>query len=513
MNIVTASQMREIDRRAIEEYSIPGIVLMENAGLRVVEKIRRLDCGPKIVVIAGKGNNGGDGFVVARHLCGEKNVTVWTTANANDYQGDALINLNILHKLQIPCTHLHDADALKSLEATLATADLVVDALLGTGVTRDVDPFYAQIIREINDSAVPVLAVDIPSGICADTGKVLGQAIHADYTVTFALPKRGLLLYPGAAYTGQLDVADIGIPRPLLIGHGVSLLTRERVAQMIFPRRDDAHKGTFGSALLVAGSQGMSGAATLCARAALRTGCGLVFAAVPRSIQPIVAGQVAEAITLPLPENGAGRLHSEALPLLREKWQSCHALAMGPGMTQDDETLPLFASILAECGLPLVLDADALNLLAKHPHLMSRRQSPTVLTPHPGEAARLLACSIAEVEADRLSAVRKLCTQYKSTVILKGANTLVAGFEKDIMLNVTGNSGMATAGSGDVLTGILVSLLAQGLNETEAAQVAVYLHGLAADLAAEHMSKASLIASDLIDHISLAYLEMAKIHM
>ena len=513
MNIVTAAQMREIDRRAIEEYGIPGVVLMENAGLRLVEFIRQLECGPRIVVVAGKGNNGGDGFVAARHLNGEKDVSVWTTADVGDYQGDALINLHILHKLQIPCVNLREAEALARLEAKLATADLVVDALLGTGVTRDVDPFYAQVIRCINETTVPVLAVDIPSGISADTGTALGHAVRANFTVTFALPKRGLLLFPGAAHTGELEVADIGIPPSLLVGHGLGLLTPERVRRLVPARLANAHKGTFGSALLVAGSQGMSGAATLCAHAALRGGCGLVFVATPRSIQPIVATQVAEAITLPLPETKEGHLLSEALPLLREKWQSCQSLAIGPGLTQNEDSLPLLAGILSECPLPVVLDADALNLLAKHPDVLDKRTAPTVLTPHPGEAARLLACSIAEVEANRLKAVEQLCIQYRSTVILKGAHTLVATPQEDTMLNVTGNSGMATAGSGDVLTGLLASLLAQGLDMPEAAWTAIYLHGLAADLATEHGSEASLIASDIINHISLAYLETLKIHM
>ncbi|MCW3490572.1 NAD(P)H-hydrate dehydratase [Dethiobacter alkaliphilus] len=512
MDIVTAAQMQEIDRRAIEEYKIPGVVLMENAGLCLVEAINRLGCGPRIVVVAGKGNNGGDGFVVARHLSPHKNLTVWTTADTSEYRGDALINLNILHKLEIPCTNLRQDHALAALEAELAAADLVVDALLGTGVTREVDSFYADIIRLINKAPAPVLAVDIPSGISADTGQVLGEAVQADFTVTFALPKRGLLLFPGAGHAGRLEIADIGIPRPLLTGHGLAMLTKEQVASAMPGRSANTHKGTFGSALLIAGSRGMSGAATLSARAALRGGCGLVYAATPQSVQPMVASQVAEAITLPLPENEGGRLHASALPLLRERWQSCRSLAVGPGLAEDEETLWLLATILAECPLPVVLDAGALNLLAKKPQLMDGRKAPVILTPHPGEAARLLDTTVSQVESHRLQAARELCTAYRSTVVLKGAHTLVAT-ENEAFLNVTGNSGMASAGSGDVLTGLLVSLLAQGMSTQKAACAAVYLHGLAADLAVENISKAALVAGDIIDHISLAYLQTEKIHM
>ena len=512
MEIVTAAQMREIDRRAIEEYGIPSIILMEHAGLRLTEAIGKLQCGAKIVILAGPGNNGGDGFVTARHLHRKKQVSVWTTAPFAAYKGDALINLTVLRNMGIPVRHL-TAQSLSTLACELQSAHLVVDALLGTGVSRPLEPDLAQIIQLVNEASAPVLAVDIPSGICADTGNVLGAAIRADFTVTFALPKRGLVCYPGASYAGKLQVVDIGIPPALLSDTSFTLL-KSGIARAMLPKRPaDAHKGTFGSVLLVAGALGMSGAVALSARAALRGGCGLVFAATPRSVQPTVAALVAEAITVPLPENKLGRLQGDGLYILRDKWRHCHAVAVGPGMTQDEEALPLLLGILAECPLPLVLDADALNLLAKHPAIIKGRQAPTIMTPHPGEAARLLHTDIESIQADRIASALKLAQKFHSTVVLKGAHTLIAEPDGSLALNVTGNSGMATAGSGDVLTGLLVSLLAQQLPVSQAARLAVYLHGLAGDLAAAAFGEASLVAGDLIDKISNAYLETCKIHM
>ena len=513
MDVVTSERMREIDRIAIDTYGIPGVVLMENAGLRIVDAIREIGAGPRIVIVAGRGNNGGDGFVVARHLYREKHVSLWIATSPENYRGDALTNLTILRKLGIPCHNLQEENALDALAADLASADLVVDALLGTGISRETDPFFQEVISRINQCGAPALAVDIPSGVCANTGNILGAAIRAAMTVTFAVPKLGLLLFPGAACTGRLDVADIGIPPALLSGADCTLLT-PAVAHSLLPQRPvDGHKGTFGSVLLVAGSLGMSGAVALASRAALHSGCGLVFAATPKSVQPTVAAQVVEAITVPLPENKLGRLQEDSLYILRDKWRSCHAVAVGPGMTQGEDALPVLTGILAECPLPVVLDADALNLLARHPEILESRTAPVVLTPHPGEAARLLSLEITEVQADRVGAAREMAKRYHSIVVLKGAHTLIADPDGNITFNITGNSGMATAGSGDVLTGLLAALLAQGLSAVDATRLGVYLHGLAGDLAARKTGERSLVAGDVIDHISQAYLETEKIHI
>lgn len=513
MDIVTGVEMRRVDNRAMSEFGLPGIVLMENAGLRVAEAIRNFKRCRRITVLAGRGNNGGDGLVAARHLRREMEVSVWLAAAPAAYRGDALTNLTILQRLGADCRVADSEQALNDLAAELDRTDLVVDALLGTGLARRPESPYAEIIRLVNASGAAVLAVDIPSGVCADTGRVAGEAVRADVTITFALPKRGLLFFPGAACTGRLEVADIGIPEQLLSGHGLRLLTREEASCLLPYRLPDGHKGSFGKVLLVSGSAGMSGAAVLAARAVLRGGAGMAVAAVPQSIQPQVAVQVPEAITLALPETKRGTIAPEALDSLRRQWSDCNVAAVGPGLSVDAEIVPILAGILQECRQPLVLDADALNLLALNPAISCGRTAATVLTPHPGEAARLLACDAATVQADRPAAARELALRFQGVVVLKGAHTLIAAPEGAVVLNVTGNSGMATAGSGDVLTGLLAALLAQRLAPFDAACLAVYLHGLAGDLAASAKGEAGLVAGDIVEALPQAYLEIKKINM
>jgi NAD(P)H-hydrate epimerase len=513
MDIVTGAEMRVLDERAMSDFGLPGMLLMENAGLRVAEAVRNFSRCRRITVLAGRGNNGGDGLVAARHLRRSMQVSVWLAAPPAAYRGDALANLIILQRLGADCRVADNESALQKLETELRGTDLVVDALLGTGLTRRPDSPYAEIIRLVNESGAAVLAVDIPSGVCADSGRVAGEAIRADVTVTFALPKLGLLLFPGAACTGRLEVADIGIPEQLLSGHDLRLLTRETVRRLLPYRVPDGHKGSFGKVLLVSGSAGMSGAAVLSARAVLRGGAGAAVVAVPQAVQAQVAVQVPEAITLALPDTKRGTISPEALDSLRRQWAVCNVAAVGPGLSVDGEILPVLAGVLRECPLPLVLDADALNLLARSPAVFRERTTATVLTPHPGEAARLLDCDTAAVQADRPAAARELAVRFQSVVVLKGAHTLVAAPEGEMVLNVTGNSGMATAGSGDVLTGLLAALLAQRLSPFAAASLAVYLHGLAGDLAASVRGEASLTAGDIVESLPQAYLEIKKINM
>jgi NAD(P)H-hydrate epimerase len=513
MDIVTGAGMRLLDERATLEFGIPGIVLMENAGLRVAEAVRNFLRCRRITVLAGRGNNGGDGLVAARHLRREMDVSVWLAAPPAAFQGDALTNLNILQRLGADCRVADSETVLKALAAELSQTDLVVDALLGTGLARRPESPYAEIIRLVNASGAPVLAVDIPSGVCADSGRVAGEAVRADITITFALPKLGLLLFPGASCTGRLEVADIGIPEQLLSGHGLCLLTREAARRLLPYREPDGHKGSFGRVLLVAGSAGMSGAAVLAARSALRGGAGAVTAALPQAILTQVTVQVPEAITLALPETKRGTIAPEALDGLRRQWTECNVVAVGPGLSDDEEIVPVLAGVLQECPQPLVLDADALNLLAQYPAAFRECTAATVLTPHPGEAARLLGCDTAAVQADRPAAARELALRYQCVVVLKGAHTLVAGPGEPVTLNVTGNSGMATAGSGDVLTGLLAALLAQRLSPFDAASLAVYLHGLAGDLAASGKGEAGLLAGDIVESLPQAYLELKKINM
>ncbi|MCR3922088.1 MAG: NAD(P)H-hydrate dehydratase [Firmicutes bacterium] len=513
MDVVTAAEMRAMDAAAIDEYGLLGVILMENAGLRLADTIRQGAYGHRVIIVAGRGNNGGDGFVVARHLHKEKDVAVWTCNRAEEYSGNALINLNVLHNLGIPIHCLCDEGVGIAFAEALQNADLVVDAIFGTGLTRTVSGIYQEVINTINKCRTPVLAVDIPSGVCADTGQVLGVAVQAAVTVTFALPKLGHYLHPGATHRGRLHVVEIGIPPALLTHHAVTLLSSAFVRNLLPDRPADGHKGSFGTVLLVAGSANMSGAAALAAVAALRGGCGLLYAAVPSTIQATVATQVTEAITIPLPVTTDGKMQSAAIEVLRQYWSSCQVIAIGPGLTQSTTLLPLMAGILQECDVPVVLDADALTLLAQSPEILRNRQATTVLTPHPGEAARLLGQSVAQIQADRMACARELATRFSSTVVLKGAYSIIADPQGTASINTTGNSGMATAGSGDVLTGLVASLLAQGLAVAHATRLAVHLHGLAGDLAAVTTGEPSLLARDVINHIPKAYLEIGKIHI
>ncbi|MBS3947937.1 MAG: NAD(P)H-hydrate dehydratase [Dethiobacter sp.] len=513
MDVVTAAEMRLLDERATVEFGIPGIVLMENAGLRVAEAVRHLWRCRRVTVLAGRGNNGGDGLVAARHLRREMAVSIWLAAPPASYRGDALTNLTILQRLGHTCRVADSESSFADLARELSRTDLVVDALLGTGLTRQAESPYAEMIRLVNASGAPVLAVDIPSGVCADSGRVSGEAIRADVTITFALPKRGLLLFPGATHAGRLEVADIGIPEQLLSSHAFVLLTKETVRRLLPDRPPDGHKGTFGRVLLVAGSPGMAGAVVLAARAVLRGGAGLVIAAVPRGIQQVVAVQAPEVITLALPENRRGNIAPEALDLLRQHWPACQTVAVGPGLSDDEESGLVLAGILKDCLLPVALDAGALNLLARRPAAFLGRAAGTVLTPHPGEAARLLGCDTATVQADRPTAVRELAVRLQGVAVLKGAHTLITAPAGPIALNVTGNSGMASAGSGDVLTGLLAALLAQGLKPVDSARLAVYLHGLAGDLAASARGEAGMVAGDIVEMLPQAYLELKKINI
>lgn len=528
MRLVTAQEMREIDRAAAESHRIPGLLLMENAGravCRAVQDLLGTLKGKVVFVLAGKGNNGGDGFVAARHLLnGGAHVRVMLATEPDKVTGDARVNLDIWLRLGQKVYFLSDRNALQVLQLGLMQADAVVDALYGTGFRGVVRDRPAKAVETVNQSGRPVVAVDIPSGVEADTGKVHGPAIRATRTVTFGLPKLGLVLEPGASYAGEVTVADISLPRTLLEGGRRFLLTRELVASWLPPRAPEAHKGNFGHVLVVGGSRGMIGAACMAAMAALRVGAGLVTVAVPRSLQDVAAARVTEAMTLGLPETPDGCLdrgaRNEIVPFLKK----ATAVALGPGLGTHPETVALVGDLLAEVRLPCVVDADGLNALAAM-HGETRRESaagaeagplpvsvhaPLVLTPHPGEMARLCGITTGEVQDDRLGVAERSAKAWNCVLVLKGARTIVAAPDGITYVNATGNPGMATGGSGDVLTGAVAGLLAQGLDPVRAAAAAVYLHGRAGDLAAETKGQPGLIAGDILDRLPEAIKETAR---
>lgn len=492
VKVLTAAAMREVDRRTIEECGLPGIVLMENAAMRVVEAILSLRPAPvQVLMAAGPGNNGGDGLAAARLLqqAGFA-VTLWSTVAPGGYRGDAAINEQFLRHSGFAVKHILDYGALGELRADLDRADLVVDALFGTGLSRAAEGVSAAVIEAVNAAAAPVLAVDLPSGIRADSGEAPGAAVQARWTVSLAFPKPGLLQHPGAALAGEVMVGEIGIPAHLAAAEKAAVTTAELLYPALPARPQSSHKGSFGRVLVIAGSTGMSGAAVLASEAALRGGAGLVYLAAPASLCTALGAQLREVIVIPLPESAPGVIEPQAAGLLLEKALRCDALAAGPGLAPLKETAALIGELLRRTPCPAVLDAGALAALASHPKegrraLLQGAGQPVLLTPHPGEMAALTGLSTGEIQRDRPAAARRFAREWGCILVLKGAGTISASPGGEIRFNPTGGPALATAGTGDLLTGLLASLLAQGTAPFEAAAAAAYIHGLAGDLLPE----------------------------
>lgn len=507
MKLVTARQMREIDRWAIEEIGIPGVVLMENAGRAAAEQATRryghLRPGP-VLVLAGKGNNGGDGFVIARHLSnGGWRVRTVVLADAEGIAGDARVNLEILRRSGSEVAFALDEERLRRELDTGGPFRLIFDALFGTGLASEVRGHYAAAIDWINGAGLPVCAVDIPSGVDATSGRLLGRGVRADLTVTFAAAKIGQILYPGAGCVGELAVVDIGIPSSHPEPPEYLFVEARDAAGLLPPRPATGHKGTFGHLLVVAGSRGKTGAAAMAAEGGLRIGAGLVTVACPQAVHDILAVKLTEAMTLPLP--GGDALGDDSIEELRSFWEGKSAVALGPGLGQEQGTVAFVRRLLRECPLPLVLDADGLNAVADAPEaLLERKGVPAVLTPHPGEMARLLGSTVGAVEEDRIGAARDFAVRYGVALVLKGARTVIAFADGRVRINGSGNPGMACGGMGDALTGVIGGLLAQGLSAEDAAVLGVHLHGLAADRLVPTMGTAGMVATDLLREIPAA---------
>ena len=515
MRVLDAAQMREADRYTIEDIGVPSIVLMENAGRQVVAAMHATydDIDQRrISVLCSRGNNGGDGLVVARVLWQQGvQVQVLLFGDADALSSDARVNYQIVRRLGLPIVEVDDADTWRGLSESALDTELIVDALLGTGIGRPLENLLKTVVADVNASGVPVLSVDMPTGLPADQANDVDDAVAADVTVTLAAPKPSLLLPPADAYAGDLVIADIGIPESVIdrvSGQRLSLLTPDDVREIIPVRPSDAHKGHFGHVLVVAGSTGKSGAAALAGRAALRSGAGLVTVAAPESVINIVAAASPECMTLPLPCTDDGTLSATALePLLGFE---CDVLAAGPGLGNSPEVTSVVKGLLSSGSTPLVLDADALNALATTSDALVGNDRSVIITPHPGEMSRLTARSTAEVQSDRLAVARQFAVDHQVHVVLKGAGTIVASPGGNTWLNLTGNPGMATAGVGDVLTGVVAAWLAQTGQADAACQLGVYLHGLAGDLASDQHGEVALVASDVIDKLGAAVAETVE---
>ena len=514
MRVLNTQQMREADRLTIDEIGLPSVVLMENAGRQAVAAMEAAFedlASSKVGVLCGRGNNGGDGFVVARTLAQRGiEALVFLLGSVADVRGDARTNLEILGRVGLTVVEITNAQEWELHFSEISECDLIVDAIVGTGFHGPLTGLLETVVADVNGLGVPVVAIDLPTGVSADTHELEGEAIEASMTVTLAAPKVPLILPPADVYGGDLVIADIGIPAAVideLDGPWLELLTRERMRELVPARAADSHKGDFGRVLVIAGSFGRTGAAHLAALGALRSGAGLVTIATPRSCVAAIASMMPEYMTEPLDETSVGSIDFSAADRVLDL--KADIICIGPGLGQDASTAAFVHAIVERAGVPIVVDADGLNAFSGDPgRLMGRDGVDVIITPHPGEMARLLNVSIEQVQSDRLEHAREFASSHRCHVILKGHRTIIAGPEGRSFVNLTGNAGMATGGTGDLLTGMIGAWFAQLLDAEAACKLAVYLHGTAGDLAEADEGEIALLPTDIADRLGDAVLEL-----
>jgi ADP-dependent NAD(P)H-hydrate dehydratase / NAD(P)H-hydrate epimerase len=512
MFLVTANQIQDMDKKTIESFGIPGLVLMESAGRGAFDVLLKkfIDIQTKkIAVLAGRGNNGGDGFVIARYLM-EKgiHVTIFLLSLKQKVTGDAKINMSLAQKL---CDRSHtcsiieipDGDTFKEQKGSILLHDLFIDAILGTGLNSKVRGFFKDAIELINSSPKPVFSVDIPSGLNSDTGQALGVAVKADATATFAFAKAGHILYPGNIYTGDLDVIDIGIPQFIAKEQGINLFLIEKkdIAACFGPRKFLSHKGSYGHLLVIAGSRGKTGAASLCANSAMRCGTGLVTLGIAKSLNKSIEPQVIEPMTHPLPEKTRGFLSDNCLDEILRLLKDKQALALGPGLGTKKATADLVHKLIETSTVPLIIDADAINCIAQNIEVLKKKKASIILTPHPGEMARLCNLTPKDIQANRLGISSEFAKTHDIILVLKGAQTIISLPDGRSFICPAGNPGMASGGMGDVLTGIIAGLCAQGFSPENASLAGVFIHGMCADRLARDMGAFGFVATDMIQII------------
>jgi NAD(P)H-hydrate epimerase len=515
MRVLNAAQMREADRYTIEEIGIPSLVLMENAGRQVVAAIEAAFAARlagRVAVLCGRGNNGGDGFVVARTLS-QRGIdsAVFVVGALSDVRGDARINLDILGRIGVTVVEINDAQSWELHFSEISKCSLVVDAIFGTGLKSALVGMMETVVADVNASGIPVVSVDLPSGLSADTPNLIGDCIDAAMTVTLGAPKPPLVLPPGEAHAGDVVIADIGIPHEVMEGvegPHLDLLTPDQIRELLEPRAADSHKGDFGRVTLVAGSRGKTGAAHLAAMGALKSGAGLVTVATPASCLSVVASMAPEPMTEPLPEARDGTVVAAALDRVLALQQD--VIACGPGLGRSVGVGEFVRGLVAQATVPLVLDADALVAFADEPgRLLGREDRDVIITPHAGEMARLVGSTAEAVQGNRVDVARSFATTHHLYVVLKGHRTLIATPSGHVFINPTGNPGMATGGTGDVLTGMIAAWLAQLLDAEAACRLAVFLHGAAGDLAEADEGQVGMTATDLLAHLGDALTQLA----
>jgi NAD(P)H-hydrate epimerase len=510
MRILNAAQMREADRYTTEDIGIPSLVLMENAGRQVVAALEaayesRLE--GRIAVLCGRGNNGGDGFVVARTLLQRGvDVAVFVMGTVADIRGDARVNLDILGRLGVTVVEVSDEQTWELHFSEVSQCSLIVDAIFGTGLRSALGGMMETVVADVNASGIQIVSIDLPSGLSADTPHLIGDCIDASMTVTLATPKLPLVLPPGEAHAGDVVIADIGIPTEVLEsleGPHIELLTPEQLRPVIEPRAADSHKGDFGRVTIVAGSRGKTGAAYLAALGALRSGAGLVTVATGSSSLPVIASMGPEFMTEPLAETKTGCITAASLDAVLEMKHD--VIACGPGLGREPGVGDFVRALVERATVPLVLDADALAVLADDPaELVGREERDVIITPHPGEMARLVGSSVDEVQANRIEVASHFAATRRVYVVLKGHRTIIATPEGRIFINPTGNAGMATGGTGDLLTGMIAAWLAQLLDAEAACRLAVFLHGAAGDLAEGADGEVAMTATDVAAQLGKA---------
>jgi hydroxyethylthiazole kinase-like uncharacterized protein yjeF len=506
--VLSREQVRAFDRACIDDCHVPSVVLMENAGRGAVDAIERCwpdrpIAGARVVVVCGIGNNGGDGFVVARHLVTRgATVEVFLAGSASKLQGDARAHFEAMLGLGLVAREA--APDLAPFRAALVEAVFVVDAVFGTGLSRPVEGAHATILEAMQQARRPIVALDLPSGLDADTGMPLGVAVHADLTVTFAAHKLGLLTPTGSRFSGEVVLADIGVPASLIerVGHSAGLVERRDIARLLPPRATNLHKNGAGHVVVFAGSAGHLGAAVMCAHGALRAGAGLVTIATWPEAADALDARVVEVMTARLARDDLAKSVDDVLARAK-------VVVMGPGFGKDEAARTVVRYILSKWEGPSVVDADALSMFADDPEVFAASKGAAVLTPHPGELGALLGSSAKEIEADRFAALASCVERARSVTVLKGAHTLVGAPDERPVINASGNSALATAGSGDVLAGT-IGALACALDPFEAAFAGVHLHGLAAEAWSRRHGDRGLLAHEIADEYPRMITDLGK---
>jgi len=515
MRIITGSEMKRLDLWAEKERKIPSLLMMENAGRSVALKIQELYPGKgqrkgNYLFLIGKGNNGGDALVAARHLCQQGfEVKLFFLFPLDSLQGIVLKNWQLLEDLGVKGHYLADEHSFYLYKLSLNNCFLVIDGIFGTGFRDKLPSNIERTIDVVNNSSCPVLAIDVPSGVDADFGYVSNKCVRADYTVTFAWSKRGLVLYPAKKYVGQLFITDISFPRD-----AVALLDNEEYyvdaefARVLLPERDEeGHKNTFGHAVVIAGSPGMMGAAYLASKGVLRSGAGMVTACVPTSFADIFDLALTEALTQGVSETKKRTISATGWSEIKKILPGKKVVIFGPGLGTDEQNQRLLQEVI-QVAIPVVIDADGLNVLAKDVGVLKLAKAPLILTPHPGEMARLLETTVEKVQENRVQMAIQAAVSFNAVVVLKGAATIIATPDKKVFINSTGSSALATAGSGDVLAGAIGGLIAQGIALLEAAILGVYIHGLAGEILAKEKGLRGVLAGDVVEALPLALKEL-----